>query len=325
MGRLTWLADDLRKAGVKVVEVNGWKTRGSETFNPVGVTWHATAGSRKATAQGEVNVILNGSNTAPPPIAQIMLWRDGTAYICAAGRCNHNKVGWAGPNKGLGNTSLLGIEMANSNDGEPWPDVQLEAARKITAAIFKRFGTDPRKRLAAHFEHQPYKGRPAGETSTKSDPYGVNMTAARAAVYAIMTGKTTGDDDMEISDLDKALRNGKSSLAIISKAIPWQYVGGGIPAGMSTLSVLNAIHSYSKATAALVKIIADRDEVDEGVLGQQIAAAMAPAVVSLAVPQIVALLEESGATQLTAEQIQDAVVAGVRDVLREGVDADPVG
>jgi hypothetical protein len=321
MGRQTWLADELRKAGVKVVEVSGWRTRGAETFNPVGLTWHATAGSRNSTAEGEVRVILNGSNTAPPPIAQIMLDRDGTAYICAAGRCNHNKVGWAGPNKGLGNTSLFGIEMANDNRGEPWPEAQLDAARKISAAIFNKINGDPRKRLAAHFEHQPYAGRPAGEGSTKSDPLGVNMTAARAAVYKIMTG----DDDVEIKDLDEALRDKKGSLAAISRAIPWQYVGGGIPTGMSTLSVLNAIHSYSKATAALVKIIADRDDVDEAELGRQIAAAMAPAVASLAVPQIVALLEEGGATQLTEQQIEDAVVSGVRDVLREGVDEDPQG
>src|SRR6187402_3716492 len=127
MGRQTWLADELREAGLEVVEVSGWKSRGSTTFNPVGVTWHATAGSRNSTAEGEVNVILNGSTTAPPPIAQIMLDRDGTAYICAAGRCNHNKTGWGGPNKGLGNTSLFGIEMANDNRGEPFPPVQLEA------------------------------------------------------------------------------------------------------------------------------------------------------------------------------------------------------
>lgn len=320
MGRQTWLADELRRAGVKVVEVGGWKTRGSSTFNPVGVTWHATAGSRKSTAQGEVRVILNGSNTAPPPIAQIMLDRDGTAYICAAGRCNHNKVGWAGPNKGLGNTSLFGIEMANANDGEPWPEVQLAAARKITAAIFKRIGTDPRKRLAAHYEHQPYEGRPAGEGSTKSDPYGVKMGPARAAVYAIMTGKTTGDDDMEISDLSKALREPKGDLATISRAIPWQYVGGGIPEGMSTLGVLNAVYGYSKATAEMVKIVAARDEVDEGVLGEQIAVAMAPAVAALVTPVIAELLADGGATQLTADQIREATAMGVREVLRQGVD-----
>jgi hypothetical protein len=321
VGRQTWLADELRKAGVKVVEVSGWKTRGSETFNPVGVTWHATAGSRKSTAQGEVHVILTGSNTAPPPIAQIMLDRDGTAYVCAAGRCNHNKVGWAGPNKGLGNTSLFGIEMANANDGEPWPDVQLAAARKITAAIFRRIKGDPRKRLAAHYEHQPYVGRPAGEGSTKSDPKGVNMVTARAAVYKIMTG----DDDVEISDLDKALRDGKTPLAQISKAIPWQYVGGGIPEGMSTLAVLNAIHGYSKAAAELIKIVAARDEVDEAKLGRQISDAMAPAVAALVTPVIADLLADGGATQLTADQIREATAMGVREVLRQGVDEDAQG
>jgi hypothetical protein len=60
MARLTWLAHALRDAGLRVVEVPGWETRGSIEFDPVGVTWHATAGSRRGTAQGEVNVILNG-------------------------------------------------------------------------------------------------------------------------------------------------------------------------------------------------------------------------------------------------------------------------
>lgn len=186
MARLTWLADELRAAGLRVVEVGGWKTRGSSEFDPVGVTWHATAGNRNATAQGEVNVILNGSETAPPPIAQLMLWRDGTFYVCAAGRCNHNKIGWDGPNEGLGNTKLLGIEMSNDNKGEPWPEAQLDAARRGTAAIMRRLGADPMRRLAAHYEHQPYATRPPGETSTKSDPYGVDMKDERPRVAALM-------------------------------------------------------------------------------------------------------------------------------------------
>lgn len=199
MGRQTWLADEFRKAGLKVVEVAGWKTRGSTSFSPVGVTWHATAGSRNSTAQGEVNVILNGSATAPPPIAQLMIYRDGTIYICAAGRCNHNKVGWAGPNKGLGNTALFGIEMANDNKGEPWSTAQLNAARKATAIMMRKIGADPLKRLAAHYEHQPYAGRPSGETSTKSDPFGVKMTDERPRVKALMSGggTTTEEEDME--------------------------------------------------------------------------------------------------------------------------------
>ncbi|WP_433793931.1 peptidoglycan recognition protein family protein [Actinoplanes sp. CA-252034] len=195
MPRLTWLADELRRAGLRVVEVDGWKTRGNAEFQPVGMTWHATAGSRKSTAQGEVHVILTGSNTAPAPIAQLMIYRDGVVYVCAAGRCNHNKIGWAGPNKGLGNTQLLGIEMANDNKGEPWPTAQLDAARRATAAIMRRLGADPLRRLAAHYEHQPYVGRPPGEGSTKSDPYGVDMTKERPRVAALMEENELNADD----------------------------------------------------------------------------------------------------------------------------------
>lgn len=195
MGRLTWLADELRKAGLRVSEVPGWKTRGSDQFHPEGMTWHATAGSRKATAQAEVNVILHGSTSAPPPIAQLMLDRDGTFYVCAAGRCNHNKTGWDGPNKGLGNTHLIGLEMANDNRGEPWPEVQLDAARRGTAAILARLNADPMRRLAAHFEHQPYATRPRGEGSTKSDPHGVDMRKERPRVAALMNGTFIQQED----------------------------------------------------------------------------------------------------------------------------------
>jgi hypothetical protein len=209
MPRLIWLADEIRKAGLRVIEVDGWKTRGSEDFNPEGITWHATAGSRRSTAMAEVGVLLHGSTTAPPPIAQLMLYRDGTFYVCAAGRCNHNKVGWDGPNKGLGNTRLLGIEMANDNKGEPWPAVQLDAARRGTAAILKRLGVDPMRRLAAHYEHQPYATRPPGEGSTKSDPHGVRMSDERPRVAALMQ-----EDDVSAQDVIKALQSedGKTAL-----------------------------------------------------------------------------------------------------------------
>jgi hypothetical protein len=217
MGRLTWLAAELRRAGLEVVEVDGWKTRGATAFNPVGVTWHATAGSKHATAQGEVGVILNGSATAPPPIAQLMIFRDGVVYVCAAGRCNHNKVGWAGRNKGLGNSALLGIEMANNNRGEPFPEVQLRAARHATAAIMRRLGADPRGRLAGHYEHQPKEGKPPGERSTKTDPKGVDMSDERARVAALMDGHAgfaaklqeddmTPDQDARLKRLEAQLK-----------------------------------------------------------------------------------------------------------------------
>lgn len=209
MPRQTWLADVLRQAGCTVVEVDGWRTRGSDDFHPEGMTWHATAGSRTASAMAEVGVILHGSTSAPPPIAQLMLARDGTFYVCAAGRCNHNKTGWDGPNKGLGNTRLLGLEMANDNRGEPWPAAQLDAARRGTAAILRRLNVDPMRRLAAHYEHQPYATRPPGEGSTKSDPHGVDMRLERPRVAALMNG-----DDMSARDVIAALQSEEGQAAI---------------------------------------------------------------------------------------------------------------
>lgn len=145
-----------------------------------------------------------------------------------------------------------------------------------------------------------------------------NRADAMDAVLSVLRGEASQEDDVEISDLDAALRDSDSRLAMISKAIPWQYVGGGIPEGMSTLAVLNATYRNSQATADLVKIIAQRDEVDETVLGQQISAALAPALAAQVVAKVTAVLAEAG-VGLSAEAIAEAVKAGTKAALREGV------
>ncbi|MBF9135335.1 N-acetylmuramoyl-L-alanine amidase [Plantactinospora sp. S1510] len=200
MARLTWLADVLRGAGLTVHEVAGWRTRGANSLSTIrGITCHATAGSRNATDAGEINVLINGSTTAPPPIAQLYLSRTGAWHVVASGRCNHNKTGWAGPNKGYGNSNLLGIEAANDNHGEPWPARQYESYVRGVAALVKRLGI-PVSRVAGHKEHQPAAGRPAGERSTKTDPT-FDMNRFRRDVAAVLAG-----DDQE-EDVDDATIN----------------------------------------------------------------------------------------------------------------------
>ena len=125
------------------------------------------------------------------------------------------------------------------------------------------------------------------------------------------------EDDMNTADLNKALRDPKDPLAGVSKAIPWQYAGGGIPDGMSTLSVLNATYEYSKATAALIKVVAARDEVDETKLGGEIGRTLAPAVTALITPILADMASKAGG--LTPEQVGSVVEQAVRAVLREGV------
>lgn len=152
--RLLWLPQVLRSAGLTVVEVSGWQTRGGETFEPRGTIAHATAGSRTSTDKDELNVLLNGSSSAPPPIAQLMLSRSGVWYVVASGRCNHVLTGWGGPHSGYGNTYLIGIEAMNDNRGEPWSSDQLNSYARGVRAIHDRMGW-PASRCAGHKEHQP--------------------------------------------------------------------------------------------------------------------------------------------------------------------------
>lgn len=174
MTRQTWLPDVLRAAGLTVHEVDGWRTRGDEYFLPRGIICHETRGSRNSTDAGEIRVLLEGSETAPPPIAQLYLSRTGHWHVIAAGRCNHVKVGWAGPFRGLGNTYLLGIEAQHALD-EPWADVQYDSYVRGVRAIREHTGWG----IAGHKEHQP-AGYP-GNTSIKTDP-GFDMDKFRRHV-----------------------------------------------------------------------------------------------------------------------------------------------
>lgn len=171
MSRVLWLADVLRKAGLDVVEVNGWRTRGSDTFSPGGVIAHATAGARTSTDQGELNVLLNGSTSAPPPIAQLLLSRAGRYYVVASGRCNHILS-----KGGVGNTHRIGIEAMNDNRGEPWPPAQYEAYVRGVAAIYRHTGWNL-STLKGHKEHQ----------TEKSDPT-FDMASFRGRVKTALTG-----------------------------------------------------------------------------------------------------------------------------------------
>jgi len=306
MARLTWLVDELKKAGLRVVAVDGWATRGSAEFDPEGVTWHATAGSRTATAQGEVNVILNGSTSAPPPIAQLMIWRDGTVYVCAAGRCNHNKVGWAGPNKGLGNTQLLGIEMANDNRGEAWPAVQLDAARRATAAIMRRFNADPARRLAGHYEHQPYAGRPAGETSTKSDPFGVDMAAERKRVSALIAGGDELPTVKEVWNTDNIIpAPGAPKPGTLPNGQPVNTHWAPASYLQNTYAAAVAARDYSAKALAVAQGIASKDQTDEGA----IAAAVIQGVLTGVDPERIAEAIVAALPQDQAERVVELLAA----------------
>lgn len=128
----------LRDAGLKVVEVDGWRGRERPgPFAPVGVLCHHTATRKTASDAAVVRLLRVGRSDLPGPLCQIGLSRNGTVYLIAAGRANH-----AGRAKssgtvaaGDGNELYIGIEAFNDGVGEPWPIVQRDAYELLCAVL----------------------------------------------------------------------------------------------------------------------------------------------------------------------------------------------
>lgn len=176
---LTWLAQVLKDAGLKVAEQPGWQDRGRGPMATVrGVICHHTAGP-KTGIMPSLKVVTDGRSDLPGPLCQLGLGRDGTWFIVAAGRANHAGGGvWKGI--ATGNSSFIGIEAENmGTSADPWPDVQMDSYRRGVAAILKQLGADA-SMCCGHKEYALPRGR-------KSDP-SFDMDKFRADVTAIMGG-----------------------------------------------------------------------------------------------------------------------------------------
>ena len=194
--RAVWLADVLRAAGCRVVEQPNWKYLRPE-YNLLalagspptlqGVVCHHTASPPTSTLATNLSVVTYGNGVAPGPIAQLMLWRDGTFYVIGAGKANH--AGAGGPYGGwipdtsqqsVGNDRLLGIEAVNSGVGEPWAPQMLDAYETGVAAILRHLNL-PASRAITHAEWAPTR---------KIDPAGPN-----GGRYRYTRGMTWNPDD----------------------------------------------------------------------------------------------------------------------------------
>jgi hypothetical protein len=174
-----WLADALRDAGCTVVEMPGWKSAGRAEMGIVkGVLCHHTAGSLHGN-NPSLSLIQRGREDLPGPLSHLMLGRDGTFFVVAAGRCNHAGAGvWQGITSG--NTHFIGIEAENAGTAaDPWPEVQVDAYAKGVAAILKHVGA-PAIMCVGHKEYALPRGR-------KIDP-SFNMDAFRERVAAYLDG-----------------------------------------------------------------------------------------------------------------------------------------
>lgn len=168
MGDLLWLPAALRKAGLKVDETAGWKTRETRNgFAPKGVVCHHTASGPNVSDSAMRGILIAGRADLRGPLAQCGLERDGTWVMIAAGRCNHNGFGqW-------GNDSI-GVEAYNDGKGEPWPKVQLDSYTRGVAVICAHY------RWGAH----RVKGHKETDPKRKIDPVGIDMAKFRRTVTA---------------------------------------------------------------------------------------------------------------------------------------------
>ncbi|MGW1840835.1 N-acetylmuramoyl-L-alanine amidase [Streptomyces sp. NPDC002067] len=180
----------LRAEGVTVVEEGNWRTHNRNThgaWGPVhGVMIHHTV--TKGTAR-TVQIVRDGHSTLPGPLAHGVIAKDGRVHLVGYGRANHAGLGDGDVLRAViaeqllprddqantdGNRVFYGFECENLGDGkDPWPEAQLEAIERVSAAICRahRWGA---RSVLGHLEWQP----------GKVDPRGFAMDAMRARIAA---------------------------------------------------------------------------------------------------------------------------------------------
>ena len=186
---LTWLAEVLKRADLKVSEVPGWQNRGNNDVGRIfGVICHHTVGNKNGNMP-TLNNLIHGDAKLAGPKAQLGLGRDGTFYVIAAGRANHAGKGvFEFQENGTktvirnGNSNLIGIEGENTglNNDMPWPAVQVEAFQRGVAAILKQIGRS----------HEFCIGHKEWAKGRKIDPL-FSMKDFRTKVQAFMNGGAT--------------------------------------------------------------------------------------------------------------------------------------
>ena len=230
MARILWLADALRnQPGLRVVEVAGWRDRGLSTLvSPLhGVMFHHTASPLTQSDEPALRVVTFGRTGLPGPIANVMVGRDGTAYVIASGKANHAGLGgpWRTVPTNDGNRHLFSVEVVNNGIGEPWNDTVLSAVDRVFAAVLKRIGKDA-SWCVGHKEWAPTR---------KIDP-SLNMDAYRSRLRAFMEG----DDELAILTDEEQLEL-RNFLANLKERLDARAGGAGNRVGNAVLKVEKGI------------------------------------------------------------------------------------
>jgi len=189
------LVKALRNEGVRVQEHAGWREHNRNhkgPFGPMhGVMIHhtVTRGDTAKQTDDSVELCYNGHSDLPGPLCHGVIDKAGVVYLVGNGRANHAGLGDGDVLQAViderplpvdneadtdGNRSFYGFECINLGDGkDPWPEAQLEAIERVSAAICRVHRWSERS-VIRHLDWQP----------GKVDPRGVDWTAMHARIAA---------------------------------------------------------------------------------------------------------------------------------------------
>lgn len=207
---LVELADVLRAAGLMVIEYNGWPSRsrssgGYSDNRPWCVMWHHTASSPWTSPNDDAYYMCHTSSDRP--IANLMVARDASVWVLAAGATNTNGKGgpWSTsrgtvPMDSM-NTHAVGIEIQNDGLGEPYSAAVMDAAFRTSIAVGRHLDLDPTD-CATHFSWAPTRKIDPATTDAVMGPWrpeavttsGTWSVADLQAEHARRWNE--GDDDM---------------------------------------------------------------------------------------------------------------------------------
>ena len=204
MPMLTDLAEACRKSGLKVVEVDGWRTRGHGPMTDVQtIACHHTATSRAASGDyPSLGIVRDGRSDLPGPLAQLGLGRSGTVYVIAAGVAYHAGETWSSSQN---NWNAIGIE-AEADGVSSWDPAQVDAYARLCHALIEHYGLSV-ARVQGHKEI----AKPAGR---KIDP-NFDMAAFRGRVSIV----SNQEDYMATSDAEKKLDNLTGRIGLLAEAV----------------------------------------------------------------------------------------------------------
>lgn len=336
MVMLTDLADGLRKHGLTVIEIDGWKTRGwaGRGFygTPKGVLHHHTATTsarRYSTGSPTLSMLIGGRSDLPGPLCNLAFGRGGEVYVVAAGWANHAGVG--GPIGGVplnaGNGWLIGIEAESSGVAPAdWTADQIRVWPYLASALARMYKPDsPNTSLQlAHYEWSSMgkidasllPGRVDGLRSAQawvtatgrhswsySNPTGEPAKAAAKPVTPAAPTETKEWSDMASKEEFRAVireENERSEKRIVQALLNTKIPARGFAKGEQTISEFLGWQRHDRARSE------DADKAIAAALDETRLEQIVSAAVSAAQADTVTVVSDARITrQVPADQIQE--------------------